>query len=47
MTEKIISKVREHKTHGQKICTIPKQEETKDWKDGTLVELKEVEVKEK
>ncbi len=45
MVKKIISKVRKHKVHGQKTVTVPKQEETETWEDGTLVELKEVEIK--
>ena len=45
MAKKVISKVRKHKVHGQKIVTAPKQEETKKWEVGTLVEIREVELK--
>ena len=39
---KIISKIRENKTNGQKVVTIPKGKETRDWKKGDVVEIKKV-----
>ena len=42
---KIISKIRINKTTGQKTLTIPKQKETKEWKEGELVEIRKVKIK--
>lgn len=43
MVKKIISKVREAKSSGQRRVTIPKEDKT--LKDGDLVEVRKVEIK--
>ena len=40
----IISKIRINKKTGQKTATIPKQKETKNWKERELVEIRKVKI---
>ena len=42
-SKRVIAKVIE--TTNQKRVSIPKQDETKDWKKGDLIELKKVQIK--
>ena len=41
----VFAKIRINKNNGQKQVTIPKQDETKKWGKGQLVEIKKAEMK--